>query len=227
MEQQVDKPLVDKESKVDSKRKQKVNLGKVFTDGLFANNPVFVQLVGMCSVLGISSTMQNAIGMGLSVIFVITMSNLVVSLLRNFISDEIRIPAFIVIIAGFVTIVELVLRAYVPPLYKSLGIFIPLIVVNCVILARAEGFASKNGPVASIVDGLSQGLGYTIAISILSFVRELLGAGTLFGAQIIPAEYTIGFLQKPASSFTVLGLLFAGFAAFNNKQARKKAKLAK
>ena len=226
MEQQIDRPMVDKDTKV-KKKKQKVNLGKVFKDGLFANNPVFVQLVGLCSVLGISSTMQNAIGMGLSVIFVITMSNLVVSLLRNFISDEIRIPAFIVIIAGFVTIVELVLRAYVPPLYKSLGIFIPLIVVNCVILARAEGFASKNGPVASIVDGLGQGLGYTIAISILSFVRELLGAGTLFGAQIIPAEYTIGFLQQPASSFTVLGLLFAGFVAFNNKQARKKAKLAK
>lgn len=221
MEQQIDRPLVDENTKVDSKRKQKVSLGKVFSDGIFKNNPVFVQLVGMCSVLGVSSTMQNAIGMGLSVIFVIVMSNLVVSLLRNFIKDEIRIPAFIVIIAGFVTIVQLVLRAYVPSLYKSLGIFIPLIVVNCVILARAEGFASKNGPIASIVDGLSQGLGYTLAISVLAFVRELLGAGTVFGKTIIPAEYTIGFLQQPVSSFIVLGLLFAAYAAYNNKKERK------
>lgn len=223
MEQQIDRPLVDENTKVDSKRKQKVSLGKVFSDGIFKNNPVFVQLVGMCSVLGVSSTMKNAIGMGLSVIFVIVMSNLVVSLLRNFIKDEIRIPAFIVIIAGFVTIVQLVLRAYVPSLYKSLGIFIPLIVVNCVILARAEGFASKNGPIASIVDGLSQGLGYTLAISVLAFVRELLGAGTVFGKTIIPAEYTIGFLQQPASSFIVLGLLFAAYAAYTNKKERKVA----
>lgn len=223
MEQQIDRPLVDENTKVDSKRKQKVSLGKVFSDGIFKNNPVFVQLVGMCSVLGVSSTMQNAIGMGLSVIFVIVMSNLVVSLLRNFIKDEIRIPAFIVIIAGFVTIVQLVLRAYVPSLYRSLGIFIPLIVVNCVILARAEGFASKNGPIASIVDGLSQGLGYTLAISVLAFVRELLGAGTVFGKTIIPAEYTIGFLQQPASSFIVLGLLFAAYAAYTNKKERKAA----
>ena len=223
MEQQIDRPLVDENTKVDSKRKQKVSLGKVFSDGIFKNNPVFVQLVGMCSVLGVSSTMQNAIGMGLSVIFVIVMSNLVVSLLRNFIKDEIRIPAFIVIIAGFVTIVQLVLRAYVPSLYKSLGIFIPLIVVNCVILARAEGFASKNGPVASIVDGLGQGLGYTLAISVLAFFRELLGAGTVLGKTIIPAEYTIGFLQQPASSFIVLGILFAAYAAYTNKKERKAA----
>ena len=223
MEQQLDRPFVDENAKVDSKRKQKVSLGKVFSDGIFKNNPVFVQLVGMCSVLGVSSTMQNAIGMGLSVIFVLVMSNLVVSLLRNFIKDEIRIPAFIVIIAGFVTIVQLVLRAYVPSLYKSLGIFIPLIVVNCVILARAEGFASKNGPVASIVDGLGQGLGYTLAISVLAFFRELLGAGTVLGKTIIPAEYTIGFLQQPASSFIVLGILFAAYAAYTNKKERKAA----
>ena len=223
MEQQIDRPLVDENTKVDSKRKQKVSLGKVFSDGIFKNNPVFVQLVGMCSVLGVSSTLQNAIGMGLSVIFVLVMSNLVVSLLRNFIKDEIRIPSFIVIIAGFVTIVELVLRAYVPSLYKSLGIFIPLIVVNCVILARAEGFASKNGPVASIVDGLGQGLGYTLAISVLAFFRELLGAGTVLGKTIIPAEYTIGFLQQPASSFIVLGILFAAYAAYTNKKERKAA----
>lgn len=221
MEQQIDKPFVDKDTKV-KKQKQRVNLGKIFTDGIIKNNPVFVQMVGMCSVLGISSTMNNAVGMGLAVIFVLTMSNFVISLLRNFISNEIRIPAFIVIIAGFVTIVQMVLKAYVPALYASLGIFIPLIVVNCIILARAEGFASQNGPVASIVDGIGQGLGYTLAISIIAFFRELLGAGTLFGAQIIPADYTIGFLQQPASSFIVAGLAFAAFAALSNRSAKSK-----
>lgn len=226
MEQQIDRPFVDENAKV-KKQKQRVNLGKVFSDGIIRNNPVFVQMVGMCSVLGISSTMNNAVGMGLAVIFVLTMSNFVISLLRNFISDQIRIPAFIVIIAGFVTIVQMVLRAYVPSLYASLGIFIPLIVVNCIILARAEGFASQNGPVASIVDGLGQGLGYMLAISVISFFRELLGAGTLFGAQIIPADYTIGFLQQPASSFIVAGLCFAAFAAILNRKESKKAKAAR
>lgn len=217
MEQQIDRPLVDKKSKVKEK-KQRVSLGKVFIDGIIRNNPVFVQMVGMCSVLAISSTLNNALGMGFAVIFVTVMSNLVVSLLRNFIADEIRIPAFIVIIAGFVTMVQMAIKAYLPDLDKSLGIFIPLIVVNCLILARAEGFASKNGPIASIVDGLGQGLGYTLAISVLAAVRELFGAGTLLGARIIPEAYTIGFLQQPASSFIVLGLLYAGFAAITNKK---------
>lgn len=198
--------------------KPKVNLGKVFTDGLFRNNPVLVQMVGMCSVLAISSSLTNAVGMGASVTFVLIMSNLVISLLRNFISDEIRIPAFIVVIAGFVTIVQMLIKAYLPALDKSLGIFIPLIVVNCIILARAEGFASQNGPVASIVDGISQGLGYTIAISILAFFRELLGAGTLFGIGIIPEEYTIGFMLQPASSFIVLGLIYGAFNAIMNRK---------
>lgn len=218
MEQQIERPMVNEEKTV---KKEKANLGKIFTDGLFKNNPVFVQMVGMCSVLAISSTLNNAVGMGLSVVFVLTMSNLVISLLRNFISDQIRIPAFIVVIAGFVTIVQMVLKAYVPELYDSLGIFIPLIVVNCIILARAEGFSSQNPPIPSIIDGLGQGLGYTIAISVLAFFRELFGAGTLFGNQIIPAEYTIGFLQQPASSFIVLGLLFAAYAAHNNRKDKK------
>jgi len=218
MEQQVERPIVNEE-KVE--KKQKHDLGKIFTDGLFKNNPVFVQMVGMCSVLAISASLNNAVGMGLSVIFVLTMSNLVISLLRNFISDQIRIPAFIVVIAGFVTIVQMVLRAFVPELYASLGIFIPLIVVNCIILARAEGFSSQNPPIPSIVDGIGQGLGYTIAISVLAFFRELLGAGSLFGKQIIPAEYTIGFLQQPASSFIVLGLLFAAYAGYINNKEKK------
>ena len=214
MEKQLDRPIENKKEK----KAPKENLGKVFVEGIFANNPIFVQTVGMCSVLAISSSLTNAIGMGISVIFVVVMSNLVISLLRNFISDEIRIPAFIVIIAGFVTIVQMSIKAYLPALDESLGIFIPLIVVNCLILARAEGFASSHGPIASIVDGVGQGLGYTLAISLLAFFRELLGAGTLFGAQIIPEAYTIGFLQQPASSFIVLGMLVAAFNAISKKR---------
>lgn len=200
--------------------KPKVNYGKIFTDGIIKNNPVLVQMVGMCSVLAISSSLTNAVGMGVSVTFVLVMSNLVISLLRNFISDEIRIPSFIVVIAGFVTIVQMLIKAYAPALDKSLGIFIPLIVVNCIILARAEGFASQNGPIPSIVDGISQGLGYTIAISILAFFRELLGSGTLFGIGIIPEEYTIGFMLQPASSFIVLGLIYGAFNAIMNRKKK-------
>ena len=200
--------------------KPKVNYGKIFTDGIIKNNPVLVQMVGMCSVLAISSSLINAVGMGVSVTFVLVMSNLVISLLRNFISDEIRIPSFIVVIAGFVTIVQMLIKAYAPALDKSLGIFIPLIVVNCIILARAEGFASQNSPIPSIVDGISQGLGYTIAISILAFFRELLGSGTLFGIGIIPEEYTIGFMLQPASSFIVLGLIYGAFNAIMNRKKK-------
>lgn len=200
--------------------KPKVNFGKIFTDGIIKNNPVLVQMVGMCSVLAISSSLTNAIGMGVSVTFVLVMSNLVISLLRNFISDEIRIPSFIVVIAGFVTIVQMLIKAYAPALDRSLGIFIPLIVVNCIILARAEGFASQNGPIPSIVDGISQGLGYTLAISILAFFREILGSGTLFGIGIIPKEYTIGFMLQPASSFIVLGLIYGAFNYIMNRKKR-------
>ena len=214
MEQQIETTSVKKE------KKKKTNFGKIFKEGLFANNPVIVQMVGMCSVLAISSSLINAIGMGISVIFVLTASNLVISLLRNFIADEIRIPSFIVVIASFVTIVQMAIKAYAPALDQSLGIFIPLIVVNCIILARAEGFASQNSPLASIVDGLGQGLGYTIAISALAVIRELFGAGTLLDMRIIPEAYTIGFFQQPASSFIILGMMFAAVTAFSN---RKKA----
>ncbi|MDO4673153.1 MAG: electron transport complex subunit RsxE, partial [Porphyromonadaceae bacterium] len=157
MERQIEKPVEEKKEV----KKNKIDYGKIFKDGIFANNPVFVQMVGMCSVLAISSSFSNALGMGAAVIFVLTMSNIVISLLRNFIADEIRIPAFIVVIASFVTIVQMVIKAYLPALDESLGIFIPLIVVNCIILARAEGFASQNGLLPSIVDGIAQGLGYT------------------------------------------------------------------
>ena len=221
MERQTGKPI-DVQKEKEKRKKKSVNVGKVFKDGIFSNNPVFVQMVGMCSVLAISSSLSNAIGMGAAVIFVLTLSNLVISVLRNFIPDEVRIPAFIVVIASFVTMVQMIIKAYLPALDQSLGIFIPLIVVNCIILARAEGFASQQGPIASIVDGIGQGLGYTIAISILAAIRELFGNGTLLDNRIIPEDYTIGFLIQPASSFIILGIMFAVAAAISNKKKNNK-----
>lgn len=152
---------------------------KIFLDGIFKNNPVIVQLVGLCSVLAITTTVTNALGMGAAVIFVLTGSNLVISLLRNFIPDKVRIPAYIVIIATFVTLIQMLMEAYLSSLYSSLGIFIPLIVVNCIILARAESFASKNGVLASIVDGLGNAIGYTFAVVIVATIRELFLAQVL------------------------------------------------
>lgn len=217
MEKQTGRPIdVQKEKK--KRKKNRPNLFKVFKDGIFSNNPVFVQMVGMCSVLAISSSLSNALGMGAAVIFVLVLSNLVISLLRNFIPDEVRIPSFIVVIASFVTMVQMLIRAFLPALDESLGIFIPLIVVNCLILARAEGFASKQGVVASVVDGFGQGLGYTVAISILAAIRELFGNGTLLDMRIIPEDFTIGFLVQPASSFIVLGMMFAVAAAISNRK---------
>ncbi|MDO4595142.1 MAG: electron transport complex subunit E [Tissierellia bacterium] len=199
-----------------------MKLSKIFKEGIFSNNPVLIQMVGLCSVLAISSTLLNSIGMGLSVTFVLVCSNIVVSLLRNFIPNEVRIPAYIVVIASFVTIVQMVLEAYVPALYNSLGIFIPLIVVNCIILARAEGFSSKNNVISSIIDGLGQGLGYTVAISILGLIRELFGNGTLLDQRIISEDYTVGFMQQPASSFILLGVMIAVTAFIRQRKEQKK-----
>ncbi len=195
-----------------------MKLGKVFIDGIIKNNPVFVQLVGMCSVLAVSISVVNALGMGVSVIFVLTCSNIVISLLRNFIPDEVRIPAYVVVIATFVTLVQMFLEAYVPVLYDSLGLFIPLIVVNCIILARAESFANKNNVIASTVDGIGQGIGYTLSIVILAAIRELFGSGTLLGARIIPEDYTIGILTQPPSAFILLGIIIAIFTILTSNQ---------
>lgn len=198
-----------------------MKLGKIFKEGLFSNNPVLIQMVGLCSVLAISSSVLNSLGMGLSVTFVLVCSNIVISLLRNFIPNEIRIPAFIVVIASFVTIVQMVLEAFVPALYDSLGIFIPLIVVNCIILARAEAFSSKNKVIPSIIDALGNGLGYTLAITLLGVVRELLGNGTILDQRIISEDYVIGFMQQPASSFILLGVMMAVVAYSQNKKSQK------
>ena len=195
-------------------------LRKIFMNGIIDENPTFRMVLGMCPTLAITTAASNGIGMGLATTFVLVFSNLVISLLRKSIPDQIRIPAFIVVIATFVTIVQLIIKAFLPALDASLGVFIPLIVVNCIIFGRAESFAFKNKPIPSLVDGLGMGLGFTIAITLISSVRELLGAGTLFGAQVMPAGYMpMDLLVKPAGGFIVLGLMMA----LMNKILPKKA----
>lgn len=180
-----------------------------FTKGFFKENPVFVLLLGMCPTLGVTSSAANGLGMGLATTFVLVMSNLVISLIKNLIPDKVRIPAFIVVIASFVTIVELSMQAYVPALFESLGLFIPLIVVNCIVLGRAEAFASKNKPLASIVDGLGMGLGFAMALTMLGGIRELLGSGKIFSLSIFPEQYgSLIFVLAPGA-FIVLGYLIA------------------
>ncbi|WP_434797280.1 electron transport complex subunit RsxE [Terrisporobacter vanillatitrophus] len=197
-----------------------MSLGKIFKNGIIDENPTFVQVIGMCPTLAVTSSAINGIGMGLSTAIVLACSNIAISLLRKVIPDKIRIPAFVVVIATFVTIVQMLLKAYVPALDKSLGLYIPLIVVNCLILARAEAYASKNGPVESAVDGIAMGLGFTLALTVLGAVRELLGAGSIFGLSIFGASYEPALLFiLPPGAFLTLGFLMALF----NKVAKKKA----
>lgn len=182
----------------------------VITNGILFENPTFVQLLGMCPTLAVTTTLQNGLGMGLSATVVLIMSNILVSLLRKVIPDKVRIAAYIVIIATFVTIVQMLLEAYVPGLYSSLGIFIPLIVVNCIILARAEAFASKNSVGKSALDGLGMGLGFTGALCIISIVRELIGQGTIWGIQILGGPVKpAAIIGMPPGGFIVLGILIA------------------
>ncbi|MCR4877473.1 MAG: electron transport complex subunit RsxE [Clostridiales bacterium] len=177
-------------------------------NGLLIENPTFVLMVGMCPTLAVTTAASNAIGMGLSTTVVLVCSNLFISLLRNLISEKIRIPAFIVVIASFVTIVEMVMKAYLPELSATLGLYIPLIVVNCIIFARAEAFAFKNGPILALGDGLGMGLGFTAAITILASVREIFGAGTFFGQNIMGSGYQpMAILTSPAGGFLTLGVL--------------------
>jgi len=209
---------------------------KHYSEGLLSKNPVFVQLLGMCSTLAITTSLFNGLGMGVSVTIILICSNMLISALRKVIPSQIRIAAYIVIIASFVTIVDLVLQAYLPELSESLGVFIPLIVVNCIILGRAEAFASKNGVLASAVDGLCQGIGYTVALVIMCVVRELLGSGTFGGGllgengagiQIFPAEYAAMQMIMPVGGFLTLGFLVAGFQWFTKwlhvKKSEKEA----
>lgn len=186
-----------------------MNFGKQLKEGLLTQNPVLVQVLGMCSTMAITTSMANGIGMGISVLIILTASNVVISAIRKVVPDKIRIAMFIVVIAGFVTCVDLLLQAFVPAIAASLGVFIPLIVVNCIILGRAESFSYKNGVVASFVDGICQGLGYTVVLLVMCFIRELLGAGTLAGFRIIPEQFPIGVLTLPVGGFLVLGFLIA------------------
>ena len=179
-----------------------------FTKGFIKDNPVFVLLLGLCPTLGVTTTAINGLGMGLATTFVLVMSNLVVSLAKNAIPDKVRIPSFIVIIASFVTIVELVMQAYVPDLFKALGLFIPLIVVNCLVLGRAEAFASKQSLASSLVDGVGMGLGFTFALTLLGAVREILGSGAFFGMKLIPGDLMLVFVLAPGA-FIALGYLIA------------------
>ena len=191
---------------------------KQFREGLLTKNPVTVQLLGMCSTLAITTSLFNGIGMGLAVTVILICSNVLISALRNFIPSQIRIAAYITIIAGFVTVVDLALQAFIPALSESLGVCIPLIVGNCIVLGRAEAFASKNGVLASAVDGLTQGIGYTVALIITCVIRELLGSGTFGGGilnggegiRIIPAQFPAMQMVMPVGGFLVLGFVIAG-----------------
>ena len=186
-----------------------MNVGKQLKEGLLTQNPVLVQLLGMCSTLAITTTISNGIGMGLSVTIILTLSNIFISLLRKIIPEQVRIACYIVVIAGFVTMVDLLLQAFFPDIAESLGVFIPLIVVNCIILARAESFASKSKPVAAAIDGICQGIGYTLVLLVMSAIRELLGSGALAGSQIFPAEYSASLIAQPVGGFLTLGCLIA------------------
>ena len=195
-----------------------MNLGKQFKEGLITNNPVLVQVLGMCSTMAITTSFFNGLGMGVAVTVILTLSNVIIAAIRKIVPDKIRIAMFIVVIAGFVTCVDLLIQAFVPALSESLGVFIPLIVVNCIILGRAESFSYKNGVVASFFDGIFQGIGYTVVLLIMCIIRELLGAGTFGGGilgpdakgiQIIPSQFPAGMLTLPVGGFLVLGCLIA------------------
>ena len=182
---------------------------KILLNGIVKENPTFVLLLGMCPTLATTTSAMNGMSMGLATMFVLICSNLVISLIKNLTPDMVRIPVFVVVIASFVTILQMCLEAYLPAINKSLGIYIPLIVVNCIILGRAEAFACKNGPVASLFDGIGIGLGFTIALMLLGAVRELLGAGSVFGLVLLPETYNVLLFVLPPGAFITLGFLIA------------------
>ena len=220
-----------------------MNVKKQFKDGLITQNPVLVQLLGMCSTMAITTSMFNGIGMGLSVLIILTCCNIVISALRKVTPNDIRIAIYVVVIAGFVTVVDLMLQAYIPALASALGVFIPLIVVNCIIIGRAESFAAKNGIGASALDGIFQGIGYTVVLVIMCVIREFLGQGTFGGGfidvangfritmdgsgggiQIMPAEFGALAMILPFGGFLTLGILIAAVQYFMRKSDEKKAK---
>ena len=195
-----------------------MNQWKNFSKGFFKDNPVFVLFLGLCPTLGVTTSAINGLGMGLATTFVLVMSNLVVSVVKTQIPDKVRIPSFIVIIASFVTMVELVMQAYLPSLFEQLGLFIPLIVVNCLVLGRSEAFASKNSTFSSIIDGLGMGLGFAMALTILGGVREILGSGAIFGYKFIEGDGMLIFVLAPGA-FIALGYLIVLINKINKKTA--------
>lgn len=182
-------------------------------NGIIKENPTFVLMLGMCPTLAVTTTAVNGLGMGLSTTVVLVFSNLIISLLRKIIPDRVRIPAYIVIVGSLVTMVQMLLQAFIPSLYKSLGIFIPLIVVNCIILGRAEAYAAKNGPMESLFDGVGMGLGFTVGLTSIAVFREILGAGAIFGIELIPEDFRIAIFGLAPGAFFVL----AGLTALQNK----------
>lgn len=206
-----------KTSKID-----KGSIKKIFLDGLVFKNPVLIQLLGMCPTLAISTSLQNAVGMGLAATFVLFFSNIIISLLRKFIPDKIRIASYIVVIAGFVSIIDMVMKAYLPALSDSLGLFIPLIVVNCIIFARAESFASKNAVIPSAVDGLACGLGFTGALCIVATVREIIGNGSIWGFKLFGEEFMPATMMVlPFGGFLTLGIVIAAVQFIVSKTSQK------
>jgi len=189
----------------------KIDIVKIAKEGILTANPILMQVLGTCPTLATTTSVMNGLGMGVSVMIVLMMSNLLISLLRKFIPKQIRIASYVVIISGLVTIIEMLLKAYIPVLDKSLGLFIPLIVVNCIIFARAESFASKNTPVKSLLDGLFMGIGYALALFVLSTIREVIGVGSFMGIQLFPAGYAIKIIASPPGAFISLGILIAAF----------------
>ena len=206
-----------------------MNLKKQFMEGLLTQNPVLVQVLGMCSTMAITTSFFNGLGMGVAVIVILTLSNVIIAAIRKIIPDKIRIAMFIVVIAGFVTCVDLLIQAFVPALSESLGVFIPLIVVNCIILGRAEAFSYKNGVVASFWDGIFQGIGYTAVLVVMCVIREFLGAGTFGGGilnggdgiQILPEQFPMGMLTLPVGGFLVLACLIAAMQWALSKSKNK------
>jgi len=218
-----------------------MNIKKQFKEGLITNNPVLVQLIGMCATMAITTTLFNGVGMGISVLIILTCCNVVVSAIRKIIPDEIRLAIFVVVIAGFVTIVDLLLQAYIPALSDALGVFIPLIVVNCIIIGRAEAFCQKNTVSASFFDGIFQGLGYTLVLVAMCVIREFIGSGrfgggliditnglrftldgTGAGIQLFPSEYGAGIMNLPFGGFITLGLLIAAMQYALKRSAKKR-----
>ena len=189
----------------------------ILTDGILKNNPTFVLVLGMCPTLATTTSAVNGMGMGLATMFVLICSNIVISLLKGIIPDKVRIPCFIVVIASFVTVVQLLMQAYVPDLYDTLGVFIPLIVVNCIILGRAEAFASKHSPAESAMDGIGIGLGFTLALTLIGAIREILGSGSLFNQNVYDGDGALIFIMAPGA-FIVLGYLMILFRKVTSKR---------